>query len=1108
MRREWKISLVLVFVLFLSFGLAEEVYASDISKTGLNDIIFMWKHSNGNIRAIDRFGAVAEFDYLQWTVIDNGVGSSIYSYYCNIDTKYGMVKIGRYLYDINTGGTAPNIDAFFEDSIRCNNTFYRVSNDAEGVRLWEWYNGQWTLVKTLSEYVGGDSQVVLSYDDYTRNMGVSYIGNDNLGGRNLFVINMDTFNVVKIKLDYFSRALGINYYDRNCYGNHSICSIDGTTLVTEHNGKDVLNSTGITSLLNIVYEDNTMGLYCKSTRILSHNKSLGLRCACKDKYGNILVGSSSGYVYVVKSDGTIEIDSNFYTDYQLAEAKTAAKAAETAAGLAKTAAQNTEKLATVPLIKSIEVNSGILELVLSGGVKEDTTASLMFIAQNSQKDTGYSNLQYRIVKIISGWGESELVGWTNYSPYWEAGGLIGTYKNVKVAKGINNYRVYVKNKVSGVESVASTTLIAGTQAEVEGYLKEYHGDLYIKSSTAATKSTDTYTKITNTTYGLEALKGLINAVNEVAEDAKKNAVWAYDATYSATDSKSAIGVLTHETKGLEKTYDKADAAKTAADSAKTAAGGAKTAADNAKASADSAVSLVNVPVIKAFKVNDGNLEHLGYGNISANILAQNNANDNGYDKLEFKIVDVWPDGMDENILLNWTNYSSGLTGAGDFSVFTLDISDGGLRYLKVYVRNTDSGATAVATTELIIGTASEIESGREQYYGDLYTKSKSTAIDTSTTLSAVKSGNNTALSKATEAANWATTAATQATSAANLSNKPVITSFIVNNGALETSFDSLVSGTITVGINAQNNSVNAGTNKLQYRIVRIDPSTGAYVEMQEFTGTRPTSITLSSTKSLNAGLNTIRIFVRNTDSGAISEAEAYLIAGTSANKEAGRTSHYGDLYTKSKSAASDADLAKKAVTDGTDTALGKATEAVNATKSGDKTAISVLTDKTQGLVATYGKAKDAVTQLTSTNAGTVRTDLTSTLTNSQTKDDKDGNAVKSAAVLAKEARDKVTNLEAAIDQKIPPVVTSVKGHNGATCTSRTSIDIVINASGAKRYRIKANSGSWSNWYASNILTATSLAQGANTIYVEASNSEDPVNKPGAIASGSTLIFKI
>ena len=453
---------------------------------------------------------------------------------------------------------------------------------------------------------------------------------------------------------------------------------------------------------------------------------------------------------------------------------------------------------------------------------------------------------------------------------------------------------------------------------------------------------------------------------------------------------------------------------------------------------------------------------------------------------------------------------------------------------------------------------------------------------------------------AAEASATASATATAVAESAKVTNAPLITQFQVNGGALEKEG----TGIVKAIFRAQNSPTDTGWNKIQYRITRVN-STGTETELVDWTNF---DVMLFSRGEADiqpiAGMNNLILYVKNTTSGAISKANTTLIAGTISDRDPALESYYGGMYGATKEsrdyagyAAIMADEAKgyasdaySTVTNSTyglsalksliDTVNGVADDAKTAAsnsftsvKSGDKSAIGVLTDTTKGLTQTYDKAnaaatnasaaatnsstaassantaasralttinntqandggttksaatlakeaKDnagtAVTQLTSDTAGTIRADLTTTKSDASTAKTQstiaadrvwDAAEGKSAAALAKEARDKVNEVSTVVNtmsQAITPIIHSVKGQNGATCTTGTTFIVVTSASNATQYRARLSGGSWTSWGSNNTITVSvGSTTGPKTIEVQARSS--PTGTP---ASDSITIFKI
>ncbi len=131
--------------------------------------------------------------------------------------------------------------------------------------------------------------------------------------------------------------------------------------------------------------------------------------------------------------------------------------------------------------------------------------------------------------------------------------------------------------------------------------------------------------------------------------------------------------------------------------------------------------------------------------------------------------------------------------------------------------------------------------------------------------------------------------------------------------------------------------------------------------------------------------------------------------------------------------------------------------------------------------------------------------------NTQTVDDKDGYKIKSGALLAKEARDKVsevsnqiTNIENKII--IQPTIIDIKGINGATCTKEDNFSLVVKATNATQYRAGVNNN-YTLWQTSPQINNIQLPNigniGANSIEVQVRGGEDK-----AIMSEYITVFRI
>lgn len=175
--------------------------------------------------------------------------------------------------------------------------------------------------------------------------------------------------------------------------------------------------------------------------------------------------------------------------------------------------------------------------------------------------------------------------------------------------------------------------------------------------------------------------------------------------------------------------------------------------------------------------------------------------------------------------------------------------------------------------------------------------------------------------------------------------------------------------------------------------------------------------------------------------------------------------------------------------------------------------IKVPSDATYAMISAELAAERAWDTSESKSAATLAKEARNAA-NSAVSNTWDSSESKSAATLAKEARDKanqalteinnVKNTVNNIQMSVGPQILRVSGRNSATCTKTSSFDVVIQATGATEFRVKADTGSWSEWVPINsTATATGISGiGAHTIYVEARNTS------GVTATGQIAIFRI
>jgi hypothetical protein len=232
-------------------------------------------------------------------------------------------------------------------------------------------------------------------------------------------------------------------------------------------------------------------------------------------------------------------------------------------------------------------------------------------------------------------------------------------------------------------------------------------------------------------------------------------------------------------------------------------------------------------------------------------------------------------------------------------------------------------------------------------------------------------------------------------------------------------------------------------------------------------------------------------------------------AGSQSRQFAGTVTTPGSFSGYSPKTATDAANTAKTEAINAKNAAVDAKNAANTASTNATNALYILNGTSNGgksLAATYDKANSA-----NSNASTAAARVW------------DASESKSAAQLAKEARDKananyeelqnlktsITNIEnnLAAGDTMPPTILSIKGYNGATCTTGSTFSATVQAfdnSGVLEFRVKADTGTWSDWVPiSSYNTAGGVTgTGAHTLTVEVRDST------GNVSTGNMTFFKL
>lgn len=321
------------------------VQAADFGYSGLGDIVYMWLHSDGNVRAMDRNGGVAEFNYVSWKKIQNSSVSGWVDAGCHVDKTRGVIFLDRNskIYDINTN-TWSNLartydfygDGFFYTyrTVREGNyshlevtkynyseqlvgtyTFGESGKFSENASVHLWYistDGKKICFKTSQS---GTNQSFLVIN---QNMTVSHRGSVQSITAKAYRIGNTTY--------YTYVSYGSGYYRYSSNENLS----SPTNIVYVTSDYDSYNNFGISEYEQVIFTSQSGDVY-EGNRLIFNAGDYRYATACYDKFGNKIYGGKSGRVMVRSTGGMTSTDTNFYSDLLEAETAELARKAATEA---------------------------------------------------------------------------------------------------------------------------------------------------------------------------------------------------------------------------------------------------------------------------------------------------------------------------------------------------------------------------------------------------------------------------------------------------------------------------------------------------------------------------------------------------------------------------------------------------------------------------------------------------------------------------------------------------------------------------------------------------------------------------------------------------------
>lgn len=358
--------------------------AANYGQSGLSEIQYMWLHSNGNIRAIDKYGNLAEFNYLTWTQLGNiggapwgydPIGRNFYYFYAT-SPYYPYTEARLYNIDSETITKYPNLASLANSAYNSscqiyNNRVYKLANitiqDTKCYPRLEEYDLNGNLLRKLDitdwQYLFEYESCIPIISGINTNNGTLVITETLWGPGGIPALwKVRVVNLSNLTVSYSG---SINSSTTSPYWEYGIyrASSNSYAYQTVPGGKKIGGFTHYDYRLGICSQgiiasgkiNSSVALYLNST-LISDKLSNVVSAYCRDKFGNHFIGCVDGSVYTLDYQGNPTQDSTFYSDYMTidaaAEARLAKEAALTAFLEAKQAKEKTNE--AIDLINSLD----------------------------------------------------------------------------------------------------------------------------------------------------------------------------------------------------------------------------------------------------------------------------------------------------------------------------------------------------------------------------------------------------------------------------------------------------------------------------------------------------------------------------------------------------------------------------------------------------------------------------------------------------------------------------------------------------------------------------------------------------------------------------------
>lgn len=439
---------ILIICVFTALAVSPPVFALDFSSSsGLGNICYIGRLSDGNILAVDSSGEAAVFNYLEWTTVHPSIGSfrdlqedpnGAYLLGTKVEGFRGNLGV-PYKYDIarNTWTqVGPSLGGTPYIFLR-NGEIYAVKYSGAEVRLYKLEQNAWTLVskvtlpRSMEEMVGG------SYDPYTDKVvvAVGYFFNGDNYYSATYQFSASNWSYSKLSARE-GEIVGIGLF-RGIFM-YTFCwriASEGYRSVIVIDGVEHTLCSGDTPVKSVIFTTpeflaaNTEdGIYLYGESIITQiTVGFPLDIACCDKFGHIIMGGPNGKVVVRDKGGKLWTDSMLYSEYVIHDTKVLAEEAAAAAKAAEAASVETRNLAqeiknnTVYQNKSVAywayqaaqaANTPPVIAKIQGLNSATCTQGSSFTLTVAASDNGPSpNLRYRVLcgSFDSGWSPASQI---------------------------------------------------------------------------------------------------------------------------------------------------------------------------------------------------------------------------------------------------------------------------------------------------------------------------------------------------------------------------------------------------------------------------------------------------------------------------------------------------------------------------------------------------------------------------------------------------------------------------------------------------------------------------------------------------------------------------